>query len=433
MIVQIVRSRGGRFLKLDDSNDTLVDVDDEMALTKTLQALRDTVPTGLQPNDTLDGNKTSTGRKKTQTRRKNQPVRGSHDEQVTAMPPPHHTANTYSEDIINRNHPNGEMVPSYYTHASEKANFLSPDPGRQGNYSREYDTRSLIPPPGFQQRGPSTTTYPRTDPSFGSSFTTKPLLDTRSNMTHIGFQPQNMAINSQRQMQLQNQSQMALHPGYHQHILSNQHQRHLSRSPPSVPAAAGPSYHSGQFLNSSINTMTLPTPPVQQPTTIYTNRIPTYASSMRGPSSYNSGQYFEPVVNASSVEFQPKVISYPRAPTNFPFPSTTALIYNGNPKEEYRNPLVDRYYPSPQPGYNPNVHTMARPMQTLTHLSQPMKNVHETDGNIHYNSEMTRLAFLPPRDFSASNAEDIHFVKDETHSATNVNPQPSFDEKYVPV
>jgi hypothetical protein len=120
--------------------------------------------------------------------------------------------------------------------------------------------------------------------------------------------------------------------------------------------------------------------------------------------------------------------SEPRGPSNHPFVNATGSSFSGGPQDDYRNSLINRYYPSHPSNNNniPNVHDAAQLMQAFTH----MQNLQDRDRQIQYNAEMARLAFLPPNDSSATeNTEDIdHHEVEETPSARNMDPKSSFEE-----
>ena len=151
MIVQMVRSRGGRFLKLDE--DDLVEVSDEMAVTKTLQALRDTVvPKNLPEDYNHNASNALPDLRMAATHHKSLAGARSHKERGKQTKP---------NEIIYAN--NTTHVPNFYPQAHDVASLPYPtDAGRQLSYDRN-------PPPDLQPRLQLKTPYP-TESNTVSSF-----------------------------------------------------------------------------------------------------------------------------------------------------------------------------------------------------------------------------------------------------------------------
>jgi len=463
MIVQIIRTRGGRFLKYDDSKDELVEVDDEMAVTKTSQALRDTVPMDLPSIYTVDRTKpTGRGRRK----KPKNPSGIELGEDQTHMLPSNQYSTPYSEatKMLYRN--GGEATGFMNPNGSENSSTTSanvytqsyetyPDVGGMIKYTQEYDARAhLAPPQGFQPRLHPASSYP-TDRSSGlSAMNHQPNFDARThNMNLVGFQQQNLHQQLQqqqqrfmsnmnmiqRQMSLQNQSSMAIPPpGYYQQISKNQYQQHSSsyRHPlHSTIPTAGLSYPNSRYLDSLRNSTQIPIRRIQESSSMYPSSKKPY--SMDESSFYPSGQYLGPGGNTSSIDFRSNgMIESPQ----YPFATTTRSSLTRSSKDDYQDSLVNRYY-APNPNYRNLSNSM--PTQPIGHFSQspqPILKAHGGKGfHTQYDTEMTRLAFLPPQDSSSSSpnsnlkVEDNHHENGKKSSVPNVDSKASLDEKNVPV
>ena len=443
-IVETIRSRGGRFLKHNNSNDTLVEVGDEMAIAKTLQALRDTVP---NPNHDVD--KASPGRRKSPKQKVNAAARSS-EEQVRIMTPPNHI-------LVPRYPHDNDHAPQFYQRTNDRgAGFPHSDTGRQYNYGQHHDARApaLIPPPGFQQMRPSMVPYPNEPSNLSlSSYMARPILDSTSN---VRFQQQPMSNQGQMQLQLpypnvsqQNpslsQDSISTNLGYPPQMMTNQSPRHAHTSPHST---SGPSsLHTAPFLDSSYTMQ--PAPRIQQQ---YNTRISPYTSATHptilGPNSLFR-KYLDPTANNRlPPDYQQPFMTHPRGPPTYPYTSTLGQSFGGNATEDYhrnslihakddyhRNSLMDRCYPSHPPQFN-NIHSDARTnMQPFSHHGQPQP-MHNAQGldRPPVPERHIQDAFLPPHDSSSANAQYVQ-IKYEQGPERNVNPKPCQEnnEKYVPV